>query len=582
MNTGAFGEGFPYTNFHDLNLDWILSVIHEFKAQYPDIITELEKKIDKPLIDANGSLNDVLFSNGDGTTRWDNISIAYADAIESAVNSWLDEHPEATTTVEDDSITIRKLNIDTLQKLIPAMEYTDHYRTNYQAFFNNFMSDKTLQSVCYDSLRRHYIVGFSTANVNVSYLLITPQLDFRDISSSTPGLATYELNLGHCNDLEYDPVNDVIYVATGTTDIVKLNPSTFDIIERITTNIAFWTISRFDDGRFYVARDSESRIYNEDFTEFEIYSVNNEQTMNLIGGYPSNLLVMQGSIILYGKPFIIYNIKQFNGSLYFSTVLASLHNEEIEILRTIYFQYEVESGLIYDNKISLIYGQSYVGVLNIDLSDPKNMANKMEVIREGSDLNDYKTPGLYIITNPTIATSLLHIPLDATYTGGVLHVEQRNQNLIAQTIYGGLSNAWTVHKFERMFTGTGWYNWQRSLYTICPDNGKYSMQYEGIALSKLSADRKSLTITLHLNERDAIKATGFWIRTMIQDGTYIIGSSSQRINVAVDTHGYRCRFQNTEIGVYIATVTKIDGSELTQANGNNVVFTEYYIDYMFV
>lgn len=25
MNNGAFGENFPYTNFHDLNLDWILS-----------------------------------------------------------------------------------------------------------------------------------------------------------------------------------------------------------------------------------------------------------------------------------------------------------------------------------------------------------------------------------------------------------------------------------------------------------------------------------------------------------------------------------------------------------------------------
>lgn len=29
MNAGAFGENFPYTNFHDLNLDWI---IKEMKA----------------------------------------------------------------------------------------------------------------------------------------------------------------------------------------------------------------------------------------------------------------------------------------------------------------------------------------------------------------------------------------------------------------------------------------------------------------------------------------------------------------------------------------------------------------------
>lgn len=27
MNGGAFGENFPYTNFHNLNLDWIIKVL---------------------------------------------------------------------------------------------------------------------------------------------------------------------------------------------------------------------------------------------------------------------------------------------------------------------------------------------------------------------------------------------------------------------------------------------------------------------------------------------------------------------------------------------------------------------------
>lgn len=29
MDSGAFGENFPYVNFHDLNLDWILKTIKE-------------------------------------------------------------------------------------------------------------------------------------------------------------------------------------------------------------------------------------------------------------------------------------------------------------------------------------------------------------------------------------------------------------------------------------------------------------------------------------------------------------------------------------------------------------------------
>ena len=33
MNNGAFGENFPYTNFHDLNLDWVLKTLKEIKEQ---------------------------------------------------------------------------------------------------------------------------------------------------------------------------------------------------------------------------------------------------------------------------------------------------------------------------------------------------------------------------------------------------------------------------------------------------------------------------------------------------------------------------------------------------------------------
>ena len=34
MNIGAFGENFPYTNFHDLNLDWIIQWIKELNDKF--------------------------------------------------------------------------------------------------------------------------------------------------------------------------------------------------------------------------------------------------------------------------------------------------------------------------------------------------------------------------------------------------------------------------------------------------------------------------------------------------------------------------------------------------------------------
>ena len=48
MNNGAFGENFPYTNFHDLNLDWIIKTVKQItkdEAEQNRLITELSERI---------------------------------------------------------------------------------------------------------------------------------------------------------------------------------------------------------------------------------------------------------------------------------------------------------------------------------------------------------------------------------------------------------------------------------------------------------------------------------------------------------------------------------------------------------
>lgn len=46
------------------------------------------------------------------------------EAIEESVDSWLDDHPEATTTVEDGSITAAKLNDDLVATVAETKSYT--------------------------------------------------------------------------------------------------------------------------------------------------------------------------------------------------------------------------------------------------------------------------------------------------------------------------------------------------------------------------------------------------------------------------------------------------------------------------
>ena len=79
MNTGAFGEGFPYTNFHDLNMDWIIKIAKDFLDQYThiqQIIAEGEESIQNLTSEGLQQLQDK------------------ADNLEELLQDWYTEHSE--------------------------------------------------------------------------------------------------------------------------------------------------------------------------------------------------------------------------------------------------------------------------------------------------------------------------------------------------------------------------------------------------------------------------------------------------------------------------------------------------------
>ena len=58
----------------------------------------------------NGDPGQLLRSNGDGSTEWSDVGLPTDEQTEQAVNKWLDDHPEATTTVADGSLTDAKFS----------------------------------------------------------------------------------------------------------------------------------------------------------------------------------------------------------------------------------------------------------------------------------------------------------------------------------------------------------------------------------------------------------------------------------------------------------------------------------------
>ena len=64
-------------------------------------------KVNKPTTSPNGTSGQFLKTNGDGTTIWDD---PFEEPVTEAVADWLDDHPEATTTVQDGSLTEAKFS----------------------------------------------------------------------------------------------------------------------------------------------------------------------------------------------------------------------------------------------------------------------------------------------------------------------------------------------------------------------------------------------------------------------------------------------------------------------------------------
>ena len=77
MNNGAFGENFPYSNFHDLNMDWIIKIAKDFLDQYTNIQNTIS--------DGEENISELTET---GLTDLQN----KADNLESLLQDWYDTH----------------------------------------------------------------------------------------------------------------------------------------------------------------------------------------------------------------------------------------------------------------------------------------------------------------------------------------------------------------------------------------------------------------------------------------------------------------------------------------------------------
>ena len=138
MNSGAFGENFPYSNFHDLNMDWIIKIAKDFLDQYTTIqqiisdgetsLTNLTESGLEQLQNKADTLEQLLQEWYD--THSNDIANQLASALQD-LNSWYNEHQNYL-----DQTLIDNLTTFNQRAVAIASETIESIPTDYTELFN--------------------------------------------------------------------------------------------------------------------------------------------------------------------------------------------------------------------------------------------------------------------------------------------------------------------------------------------------------------------------------------------------------------------------------------------------------------
>lgn len=422
--------------------------------------TSYDTKLNKPATDGQSGM--LLQSNGNGSTSWTSYASPTDEQVATAVEEWLDDHPSATTTVQDKSLTEKKFSDKLKAQTFPILNLM-YKKTavqkdawSYQGN-NEFLKDYAIQSMCYDSYRDRYIVGFShRTNNTYSLLMIMKEPDF-GLDPSTNVISYVARTYNHCNDLAYYPgsgdgTDDRIYVVGGTSSVWILDAETlgyidFKTISGLGTNEGVWEISVYSDGSIYLNTGAHARKYTHDFSSYTAVSTydnyNFEQYFGL-GDSSKVYYCAQGSFIYNDVPYMIYNVGEPVNSGWWGAYITSFDANGLIFARKVATEYEVEAADIVGNKIVFACGQVWLNFAEafLDVPDVSDSQVTRHSIPSGADLDYYKTPGTYFSQNAGISASLSHIPDFSQYYGFTLEVMRSGYDNVRQLLY--TNNFWST------------------------------------------------------------------------------------------------------------------------------------------
>lgn len=304
----------------------------------------------------------------------------FTTPTQEAVNNWLDAHPEATTTVQDGSVTVEKLSNDVqadFRALLTNPLSLSYGNTKYFDMSTiqgpDYVSTTDyagLQSFAFNSINNHLLLGFrGGASITSNGLLVEADKDFNVIQRK-------QIDLEHCNDITFNPKTNKYYVASGSENkvVYVINPSTLELDNTITLSgleygLAQLSYKETDD--VYIGTEySTNKTYLLD-SNFQIVKKLFTQTKDAnINAMYANVIStdFQGSCIL-GDLFIsLYWIYASAPFSYARCLFYNLENNSLvaSIDMPLTIHDEPEGVVFYDGKFTVVgYTREYFTTMNV-------------------------------------------------------------------------------------------------------------------------------------------------------------------------------------------------------------------------
>lgn len=409
---------FPYTNFHDINLDWIIEYVKSAKSEIEDLINQFE--------------NLIVQTTGDSTTQ-----VMSQNAVTEQLNYLSSRINTLNTTVEE---LTAKLNED-IANLAEFETETD----------SNFSSDRHRLSTIENSLTRFYVFVRHTVTEDTINVSMSELLNYRTRANVRYYIQDSVNNFVRCAYEAYSPQS--------TTMMIQTLPFTNEnAVYRATINITSGAITYAGIGLISVSQSSGTSqtavMSQRAVTEFVndstlfVRFVITADTSRCNYSFETILTYIEKKLFVYGDVTVVEQNYR-----YFCSVYAA--GSERIIFRVIpsYDSSQSQTVVITsDNKV--IYTQPTLGVLPyypryVISSDgetiSRNQLTVLQNILNAIVVNNY-SPQIYLTITTDNVTEQLYVD-SADSTGYVL----RNNNYI---ITYTTTPSVTIEPVEKVFTSS--------------------------------------------------------------------------------------------------------------------------------